>query len=187
MKVLGIYFNDELRWEKQEDHALLKSSRVLHCLHKIRAFLNIHQAKQVVTSFFFSVLLYGIEVWFHQHLAFHLKRRVRSIHYKAIRLVYGKSLPRSELNCYRGTPDVMSNYNLAKQMCNIVNSGLPSRMYGSLVGNLYFERRVGKQILKNRLTNVSKCLKSDWLMQPKDYVRNNLKRTFLPIVLRPPA
>jgi len=155
----------------------------------------------VVTSFFFSVLLYGIEVWFHQHLAFHLKRRVRSIHYKVMRLVYGKSLSRSELDCYRGTLDVMSNFNLAKQMCNIINSDLPSRIYGSLVGNLYFvrrhpnrglfydcrERRVGKQILKNKLTNVSKCLKFDWLIQSKDYVRINLKRTFLPIVPRPPV
>jgi len=200
MKVLGVYFDDELRWEKQVDHALLKASRVLHGLHKIRAYLNTQQAKQVVTSFFFLVLFYALEVWYHQHLGFHLKRRVRSVHYKAMRLVYGRSLTRDELDCYRGNPDAMSNFNLAKQMCNIINSGLPSRLYGHLCGNLFFERRhpnrglfyddsvrkIGKQSLKNRLSNVSKCLKFDWLMQSKDYVRINLKKTFLPVP-RPPA
>jgi len=35
-----------------------------------------------------TVLYYGIEIWFHSHLAFDLKRRIRAVHYRAMRLIY---------------------------------------------------------------------------------------------------
>jgi len=137
---------------------------------------------------------YGIEVWFHPQLGFELKRRVRALHYKAMRVIYGKDRSREVLNKLRAPPDEMTNYLVAKTLINIMNTRYPSRLYGQLLGNSFHERRlpwrtqfydasvrkIGKQSLRNRVTQIARCLRYDWRLMTKEENRRMLKRIFLP-------
>ena len=98
MKVLGVLFDKKMSWQQQVDSALLKTNRTFHGLRKIRQHLTTKQANHTITAYYFSVLYYGAECWFHRSLGFHLKQRIRSAHFRALRLVYGE---KSRLDGYQ--------------------------------------------------------------------------------------
>jgi len=194
IKVLGIVFDSNLDWSAQVAATIGKAARTLHGLRFIRKHLDFRQAKQVITSYFFSVLYYGIEIWYHPHLAFDLKRRVRAAHYRAMRLVYGTMKSRAELNLLRATPDEMALFNCAKLLTNVCNTGLPNRLATQLDENCFYERRypwrlqffdssirkIGKQCFKNRLSQVARMLKFDWLILSRTEICNRIKSCILP-------
>ncbi len=80
IKVLGVTFDSDLKWTTQVEKTVKRTSRMLHGLKCIRKFLNAEQAKSVMTAYYFSSLYYGIEIWFHRGLSFHLKQKIRSAH-----------------------------------------------------------------------------------------------------------
>jgi len=155
-----------------------------------------------MTSFVFSVLFYGSEVWLHRNLSFSLKQRIRSVHYRALRLVHGRTRTRAEIDqiSQRATPDKWADYSLAKQLITIVNNCQPSRLYDMILSQSYLERRtpgqlftydasikrIGRQTLSNRLALVSKVIKFPWLDITTDEMRRNLKKTFFKYVITQP-
>jgi len=196
MRVLGLTFDSALEWTTQVDNCVAKSNRMLHGLKHIKKGLNQNQVKQVITAYFFSVLMYGCGVWFHRHLFFHLKQRVRASQYRALRLVYGKQRTRDEINVMaaRATPDEWADYSIAKMSAKIANSMMPCRLHVDLMLNSFVERRhphlllfydsscrkIGRQSIKNRLTIVAKQMKFDWFSYniSPDLLRIRLKHSF---------
>lgn len=193
MKVLGIIFDDRLNWGPQVRSAITKTNRMLHGLRKIRKYLSVKQSTQITTAFYYSVLYYGIEVWFHRHLPFHLKQKIRSAHYRALRVIYGEaSRQHLDLIGGRATPDEWADYSLAKLAARMVRLGSPVRLLEQTVKNSYSERRqhgriffydssvrkIGKQCLKNRLQCISRQMKFEWLNVDLSTLRPNLKKCF---------
>jgi len=193
MKVLGLIFDSKLDWTDQVSSTISKSSRILHGLKHVRRLFKADQFKRIITSFFFSVFNYGMEVWYHGNLGFHNKRRVRALHYRALRLIYGKTMPKEELNKQRAPPDKMALFMTAKQMINIMNNKQPQTLFTRLDKNAYIERRnpwrfqffdnsrsrVGKQAVKNRLAMIARHTKFDWAIAvSKDAIRTGLKKSF---------
>ena len=198
MKVLGLTFDSQLTWSSQVKGVIKRTNRMLHGLRRIRRFLNTEQARQVVTAYYFSVLYYGLEVWFHRHLAFHLKQKIRSAHYRALRLVHGdKSREQLDQEGKRATPDELANFAVAKLISRMVHLQAPTRLLASSLMNSYSVRRqpgrlffydasarkIGRQCLKNRLGCISKQMKFNWTMaKNSDVIRVNLKRCFFSYV-----
>jgi len=196
MKVLGLIFDSELDWTRQVDSCIAKSTRMLHGQRHIRKALNKKQTQQFITSFFFSVLLYGCEVWYHRHLFFHLKQRIQSCHYPALRLVHGKQRTRDEIDqlSFRATPDEWADYSVAKLTIKMVDSMMPCRLHVNLKANSFVERRqphrllfydsscrkIGRQSIKNRLNTIAKHIKFDWFNVhcTPARVRIELKKSF---------
>jgi len=196
MKVLGLQFDTGLTWEPQVMQSISKTTKLLHGLKFLRRHLDVNQMKQVTTSYLFSVLFYGSEIWFHKQLSFHLKQKIRSIHYKALRLTYGRDLSRDMLDKISGraTPDEWADFCLGKLLIHTVRSGMPHRFFEQIIKQYYTERRVydqlfiydsstkkiGRQILSNRLATVSKAIKFPWLRLnlSKSVIRMKLKETF---------
>lgn len=194
MKVLGIMFDDKLKWSEHVDGVVKKTNRILHGLRQIRGILNKEQSKCVVTSFYFSVLFYGCEIWLHRHLSFHLKKKLRSAHYRALRLVYGKEKSRDDLDKMSGraNPDEWSYYVLGKLLAKMVNSAQPVRLLTRTLMNSYYERRqenrmffyddssrmIGRQILCNRLQMIARRMNFGWIGMKDDPLRINLKKSF---------
>ena len=197
MNVLGIAFDSKLDWEKQISKAILKTNRMLHGLRKIWRFLDSAQAQQVITSFYYSVLYYSLEVWFHRHLRFDLMQRIRSVHYRALRVTHGK-LTRDELDIIgkHATPDEWADYSVAKFLARTVIVGKPACLLDEILQNAYSERRqhgrlffydnsvrkIGCQCIKNRLRCVARQMKFDWLNSSVETLRPKLKKTFFPYV-----
>jgi len=192
MKVLGLTFDNKLDWSAQVESTVKKCTRLLHGLRYIRKYFDVKKATQVITSFFFSLLNYGLEVWYHPRLKFHLKRRIRALHYKAMRTIYGRDMRKEDLDKLRATPDQMACFMVGKLVANIVTTERPLRLFGQLQGNSFYQRRdpwraqfydtsvmkIGKQCLKNRVSKISECMKCDWLLMSKDQLRINLKKLF---------
>ncbi len=192
MKVLGILFDKNLNWSSQVSKAIKRTNRMLFGLKKIRRFLDVPQCKQVVTSFYYSVLYYGFEVWHHRHLASHLKRKIKSAHYRALRLIFGKATSRDQLDNERASPEELARYLEAKLAVKVVNKKSPTRLYDEMMRQAYSERRqpgrlqffdtskkmMGRQIFRNRLQQVSNQMKFQWLGISDDSLRTNLKKTF---------
>jgi hypothetical protein len=194
MKVLGLMFDNKLEWTSQVNQTIMKTNRLFHGLKHVRRFLTMKQMKQAVTSYYFSVLYYGLEVWFHRNLPFKLKQRLRSAHYRALRLIYGREKSREELDVLsaRATPDEMSDYSIAKFAARMFLQGSPKRLLEStqrtsyttkrMTGRLLFyddsTKKIGRQCLRNRLQCVSKHMKFDWLNCEVSSLRVNLKKSF---------
>jgi len=53
-----------------------------------------------MTSFLFSVLYYGSEIWSYKHLSFMFKESVRSIPFKALRTVFGDMSRDESQSCF---------------------------------------------------------------------------------------
>ncbi len=195
MNVLGITFDSTLTWAKQVAKTTGKTNRMLHGLRKIRRFLDTKQTKQVITSFYFSVLYYGLEVWFHRHLRFDLKQKIRSAHYRALRVIHGNE-KRDVLDTIgrRATPDEWADYSVGKFLARTIIRGKPVRLNEEILQNSYSERRqrgrlffydnsvrkVGRQCIKNRLRSVARQMKFDWLHSSVDSLRLKLKKSFFP-------
>ncbi len=192
MKVLGLMFDSKLTWNLQVNNVISRTNRMLHGLRKIRRFLNIDQMRQVATAFYFSVLYYGLEVWFHRHLAYHLRQKVFSAHYRALRLIYGnRTRDQLDREGKRATPDEVSNFSTAKLLSRMVQLQAPTRLLANTMmnsysisrqpGRLFFydssAKKIGRQCLKNRLSYVSKQMKFKWLeAKNSDVLRINLKK-----------
>jgi len=146
-------------------------------------------------QFWCTVVKYS-EVWYHRHLFVHPKERIRSCHYRALRLVYGKQKTRDELDqlSFRATPDEWTDYSVAKSAIKMVNSMMSCHLYVNLMANSFAERRqpqrllfydsiywkVRRQSIKNRLTTIAKHIKFNWfdVNYPPDRVRIELKKSF---------
>ena len=89
MKVLGVIFDTKLDWTPQVESVIKKTTKILHGLKYIRKYVNVKQAKHVITAYYYSTLFYGLEVWFHQRLAFKLKHKIRLAHSRALRVIRG--------------------------------------------------------------------------------------------------
>ncbi len=194
MKVLGVVFDDKLSWEAQVTNTVKRSNRVLHGLRLIRKHFKLKEAKQIVTSFYYSILYYAIQVWYHKHLAFHLKQKVRSCHYRALRLLHGQNYSRQDLDdiSERANPDEYADYVLAKTAAKITIAKEPLVLHDIITSNSYTERRkegrllffdasvkkIGKQSFRNRLQNVSKKMNFKWLECSVPSLRNRLKDCF---------
>ena len=193
MKVLGISFDSKLSWDSQVSNTISKTNRTLHGLKLVRRHFNRQQMTQIVTSFYFSTLYYGIEVWYHRGLSFHLKQKIRSAHYRAMRLIYG-DLGRDQLDVVgqRATPDELSNYALGKFLAKMMITTTPSRLFQLTLENSYTVERqpgrlffydtsrlkIGRQIIKNRVSCISKQMKFKWLDSNLSALRPCLKKCF---------
>ncbi len=148
----------------------------------------------MITAFYYSTLFYGAEVWLHRNLGFHLKQKVRSAHYRALRVIHGQEKTRDELDVIseRATPDEYADFIIAKMVIKMVRSGSPSRLLASTHQNAYTSRRkdgqlfffdnsvrkIGRQRLCNRLQCVSKQMKFKWTYSEPFSFKNQLKCCF---------
>jgi hypothetical protein len=194
LKVLGVIFDEKMDWGLQVENVIKRTNKILHGLRGVKKFVNVQQARQIVTAFYFSVLYYGCESWFTRNLQFHHKRKIRSSHYRALRMVYGINLSRDQIDqiSQRSTPDEWSDYVNAKMLCRVVITGSPRRLSEMVKSTSYTERRkpgqmffydeskkkIGRQCFKNRLCNISKQIKFKWLECPVNSLRPKLKKCF---------
>jgi hypothetical protein len=63
LNVLGVIFDSKLQWTEQVAKAILKSNRSLNALKIICKNLKMKELINLVTSNYFSTLVYNSEVW----------------------------------------------------------------------------------------------------------------------------
>jgi len=182
MKVLGVYFDSKLKWEKHIRHTIAKCNSKLSVLRKIRRKFNKEQFSKIITSQYYSVLYYCSELWFNHTTKANLRNLVRTAHYKALRILvydFDSQKTKSELTktCKRATPTEWSKYTQASFVIKCLNTDdSPQFLKQTLLETIFTTRRnpkkgrffnnakgkIGKQRISNRLKFMDE-LKDDWI------------------------
>jgi len=205
MKVLGFHFTNTLKWDVHVDKMISKVKQILFAIKTLGRYLTSQELKKVTTSHAFSILFYGIELWFFS-CSFRDKARIESVFYNLLRkmLKMGPYSHRYDLllRSRRATPEQWYFYSMAKMMINVWTSKLPSRLYQSIRQNSYLNvrshgrvffystnrRKIGSQSVSNRLCDVALKVDFPWMFSlPRDAIRMKLKRLFFPYFNVPPA
>ena len=86
MKVLGIWFNINHKWEDHVFYTINSCQRILHGLKILGKYFSLNKFKEVMTAYLFSKLFYGIEIWSYNLLKYDTKLKLESFFYKACRI-----------------------------------------------------------------------------------------------------
>jgi len=198
MRVLGIIFDEHLKWETQIRSILSKCRSKLSVLRRIKKRFTTDQFLKIVTSQYYSNLYYCSSVWLSTETRWILKRMINSAHYKALRISindFKNRTSRDTLNnkLKRATPSEWSNYTTASLVIKIMRDKMPEHIHSKLSETIFSTRRkpqvgkfynnargkIGKQSIQNRLQHMDRLtenwLHSDW---NNDRIRTTLKKTF---------
>jgi len=199
LKVLGVKFQENLKWDHHIGNILSKSKSVFAKLRYLSRFLNRDGMKKVVTAHFYGMFYYSSQIWLNELTSSEQIRKLNSAHYKALRSAIGQirsKTPRYELDQIfkRATPRQWLNYSNAKLTINLYlldSNGPPMsvKLRQSAYVNdrsswVFFmdssRLRVGRYSFQNRL----QCLRSvrfKWLQGINEHtLRINLKKVFQP-------
>lgn len=197
MKVLGVIFDDKMKWTPQVNKAVSISKRLNSSLKLLRSKLTRPQFLKVMTTQYYSCCFYGSPVWLNGSNPYADLRRLNALHYRSLRIAvrdYKRRVPRSELDLLgRARPTTWSRFQASSIVIKTMNYCLPERLYNSIKANSYVERRrmlrpkfwnksnyrIGKQALQNRAGELVNDVNFNWSDGiSDDALRVNLKRHY---------
>jgi len=194
MRVLGIWFDREMRWQTQLRVVREKGKRLPAQLMFLRRRFSDEQISQVITSNYFSVLYYGSEVWY-DSLSFKDKNPISPIHHFPLRLIvrdFKHRFSRKQLSFLtkRLRPRISMIIKLQNALCQLSISVSLSIFFMKLMSNSAIEMRaplrprlfdssrtkIGHQSFANPVGRVARKLQFHWLdgNLTKDATRNPL-------------
>jgi len=146
MKVLGIIFDANLKWEAHINNTLKKCKNKLGVLKRLRRRFTKDQFLQIVTAQYFSNLYYCAPVWLNETTSSRLRRMINSAHYRPLRIAmkdYNYRLAKKDLlkSCNRSSPMEWARYSLASIAIKTLTNREPFHLYNSLSKSLYTTRR----------------------------------------------
>jgi len=194
MNVLGVLFNQNLKWSDHVEKNLNSCQRVLHGLKVVRKYFTIEKFLQILTSFLFSKLFYSCEIWSYDILSFECKRKIDSFYYKACRVAlndFENTMSRPDINniVKRATPEEFSKYACARTVINSYNAengsiiqSICNKTKYSInrkTGRYFFydssRCKVEKNSIENRIDHIFKEIDFPWLNLTFDKIRPRLK------------
>ncbi len=205
MKVLGILFDNNLRWDTQVDSIIKKANSKISVLKKLRSKFTQQQFLQILTSQFFSIIFYCSDVWLTTSTSQKLWTVINSIHYKSLRIAvcdHKQRINREKLDvlCQRANPKQWSKYSSASLVIKVLQREEPSYLVNNLRTTLYFERRsphigkfydnskgkIGRQKLCNGLQHMA-AIRFNWLglQLGNATIRSSLKKTYFAYLVHP--
>jgi len=195
MKVLGLTFQTDMKWNFHVNTVLKKIQSKLSMLRKIRRNLDLQDYLKVATAQLYSILYYGSPVWMNDTLEKSLWQKLKSLHYRILRVGIRdfkrrKSKKHIDKTCKRATPEMWSKYASGALVIKIIRDRSPLNLYIGIMANFYTEPRkpnhgkffdnsqgkIGKHRLENRLEFMTEL--GPWLDDPNignDALRRMLK------------
>ncbi len=202
MKVLGLTFDANLRWEKHVRIVVAKANSKMSVLKRFRSKYTKEQFLTILTSQFFSSFFYNAPVWLQSTTNKNLWKWINSAHYKAIRVAvrdYKARVNREKLDqlSKRAPPKQWAKYATASIVIKTLRDQKPVRLHNIVRETLYSERRhptlgkfynnakgkIGRQKFGNNLEYMA-AIKEEWngLNLDNAKIRINLKKTFFTYV-----
>ncbi len=198
MKVLGVIFDNNLRWNAQVKQSVAMTNSKISVMRKFRSQYTMDQFSQKVTLQIFSSLYYCSSVWMTSNTLQPLWKLINSAHYKVIRILAGDfkgKINREKLDQWskRASPKQGSKYAKASTVIKILKHRKPINLYNYLQETFYKERRkpgigkfcnnskgkIGHQKVGKNLFFMA-AIQDDWYKRDlsDDQIRTLLKRTF---------
>jgi hypothetical protein len=118
LNVLGVIFDSKLQMSDHVANALLKSSHSLNALKIIRKYFTTKELIALVTSNYFSILLYYSEIWHSSNLKMNLQQNLLSASANALKMcLHYPKVNVSHLKLHKitncATPSMYNDYKCA--------------------------------------------------------------------------
>ena len=197
INVLGVIFDSRLKWNEQVAKAIEKSNRSLNALKLLRKYFSTKELINLVTSNYFSILLYNLEVWYSPDLNEALKHSLFVASAKALKLCNHYSDPSlSFVNLHkimnRATPDMFSKYKYSLLLYKTFNDDTHSDEWIHLNLNIINtsrqsdfkinrsnKTRQGMNITCNKFLQLNGKIPLSWFNLPFNSFKIKCKKLFL--------
>ena len=197
INVLGVVFDSNLQWSEHVTKALQKSNKSLNAIKMIRKYFSTNELTTLVTSNYYSILLYNSEIWHSANLNVLLKQKLLTASANALRMCLHYPQTRiSHQNLHkltnRATPHMYCEYKSALQIFKLFNENTPENEWIHLNQDIinttrqqFFEvrlnhrLRVGKNALCNKLHDLNGKIPLDWLNLSVENYKIKCKNKFL--------
>ena len=197
INILGVLFDSKLHWGQHITQAIHKANRALNAIKLIRKFFKTNELISLVTSNFYSILLYNSEIWHLPNLNVNLKHALFVESAKCLKMCLNYP---DEMISYenlhkitkRATPEMMSQYKLALSLYKVFNNKTPmsewlqlnftqintSRQTHFMISKTN-KLKLGMNCLSNRLNYLNGKIPLLWLNKTYDGFKIECKRLFL--------
>jgi hypothetical protein len=91
--VLGVLFDSKLSWGPYVTHTIAQGNRAVYAIRIIKKYFSVKQMKILLTSYFYSVLYYNLEIWLTPFLCSELKSTIYSASDKALQSCFNNYDP----------------------------------------------------------------------------------------------
>jgi len=200
MKALGVHIDGNLDWNKQAEHAVSKSKKLLSAFKFLRKYMTESQFLKAASANFYGSIFYASSVWF-QNIKQIYKTKLTSTHFRMLRVAkkdFKMALKRTELTelCKRATPEQWAKFITATRVIKTVRSQEPPMLADRLMTVCFEEQRKpglglfydssrtrkGRQSIENRLLFM-RSITFPWNLCSKlsdDRLRIEMKKVFFP-------
>lgn len=73
---LGVIFDNKLQWGPQVSQTITKAKRALNANKLIKPYFNTEELRKLLTSNYFSILFYNLEIWHIPSFKAYLKQQL---------------------------------------------------------------------------------------------------------------
>ena len=197
VKILGIIFDSNMKWEQQYESAIKEANQNLHAIKIIEKYFTKEEKGTLLTSLFYSKLYYGSEVWHLPSRSATQNKKLKFASANALRscdntmTIYNTHTEIHD-NAKRALPDQMINYKQAITMYKLFHTCQPEQEFLHLNFQLnqnpriqtvnFFTRQnyeTGKNILLNRLSHLNNKINVTWLDLSLNTFKIKCKTLFL--------
>lgn len=163
VKVLGIMFDEDLKWTTQVESAINKTKKACSGIKHLKKFIDQDQMLQLAHAFCYSKLYYGASIWLSKDtLCVSLLKRLKSVSAYVLKCtlsLFDWQISYNDLHCISGvlTPALMSQYFHVTELYRILATARLSQNFHEIVANVNFNVRTNKLYIpstsKNRAEN----------------------------------
>jgi hypothetical protein len=193
MSVLGVMFDSKLEWSLQVENSVRKARSALQALKMLNKYFTTPERLVLITSFFYSRLYYGSQVWLIPSLKRSLKSKLFSASGAALRLL-DKDMSFNALHkkYNRATPTQFQKYITAISLYDLVKKEIPEDEWINLQFNIQNDRRntklsfhannklkCGLNCLSNRFKSITNEIDKQWIDVTRDAYKTKCKKRLI--------
>ena len=193
ISVLGILFDAKMEWAQQVEKAARKARTALQGLRLISKFFTVGEKLTLLTTFFYSRLYYGSQIWLLPSLKKTLKSKLFSASGNALKLLEKDASFKDLHKKYnRATPTQFQKYSTAVSFYDLIRREIPEEDWINLQFNIQNDRRNSKltfhtnnnyrcgfNCLSNRFRSITNEIEKDWTELPRDMYKARCKKRLI--------
>ena len=193
MSVLGVMFDAKMEWAQQIEKATRKARSALQGLRLLSKFFTTTEKLTLLTTFFYSRLYYGSQIWHLPSLKCGLKKQLFSASGNALKLLdRNLSFRGLHKKFNRATPTQFQKYTTAVSLYDLIKMEIPEEDWINLQFNIQNDRRntkltfqtnnnykCGLNCLSNRFKSITNEIEKEWIDLTRDAFKMRCKKRLI--------
>jgi endonuclease/exonuclease/phosphatase family metal-dependent hydrolase len=191
--VLGVIFDSKLEWSLQVENSVRKARSALQGLSVIIKYFTTTERLTLITSFFYSRLYYGSQIWLIPSLKSILRTKLFSASGAALRLLdRDRSFKELHKKYNRATPTQFQKYTTAISLYDLIKKEIPEDEWINLQFNIQNDQRntrlsfqtnnrlkCGLNCMSNRFKSITNEIDKQWIDMTRDVFKTKCKKRLI--------